>query len=149
MTKFDDDEMDKDSTAAAAAAAASAAAGSNTGRVLRNIAIDKGIEVVTLFLSETVKAHSKDPVMQAARVPEDLTAKEISDEMTINFQFMINTFIISLLRTVQKTNELIAATGLLTSEGIPWESENFEPEEIFAEADRLIREAEAKAEGRT
>jgi hypothetical protein len=122
-----------------------AAAGISSGARLRAFAVDKGYEVATAFLREVVKAHNEDPFLQQHK--GEMTGGDVNNEMTITYQTMIQTFIMSLLRTVQKTDELIAATGLLTSEGIPWDSENFEPEEIFAEADRLVREAEAQAEG--
>lgn len=120
-------------------------AGLDTGSALRLLAINKGHEIATLFLSAVVKARNDDPVLNQNR--DEMTAKEISDQMTIAFQAMVQTFIMSLLRSVQKTSELVAATGLLTSQGIPWDTENFEPNEIFAEADRLLREAEAEDKG--
>jgi hypothetical protein len=122
MTKSDKEEEAK-----------ALAAGLKSATTLQAFATNKGMEVATDILKAVVKCYGHDPFMHQEK------------EMEIAYQATINTFMIYLLRTVQKTGELIAATGLLTSEGIPWKEQNLEPEEIFSEADRLVREAEAEA----
>lgn len=128
MTKLSDDHKEATKTADALAIYASAKGAMIATELLK---------LVTTTIRDTnfYKAHA-----------HEVAPEHMANEMSVVYSSAVNNLIISLLATSQRTLQLIAATGLLSDEGIPWERENFDPNEIFAEADRVLKEAEERDE---
>jgi hypothetical protein len=111
--------------------------GNNLGQFARML----GAKVATEMLSKVAKSRANCRVYEEAGAAE-MSPKATADDLLLTYHMTVEAFIVSLLETVRKTDELVTATGLLDEEGIPWREQGFDLGEILAEAERVVSEAE-------